>query len=106
LILPNTHLQEAIFHEVLKKKETIWNSPPFIVTLVARFFFLYVSFLPILQCSYIGHHPQKELTKFGYRSDRKVERFKNPVIYFGNLLSKYGYFKKKKIPHVPRNVSL
>lgn len=44
LILPNTHLQEAMFHEVLKKNKTIWNSPPIIVTLVARFFFSICNF--------------------------------------------------------------
>jgi hypothetical protein len=44
LILPNTHLQEAMFHEVLEKNKTIWNSPPFIVTLVARFFFSICNF--------------------------------------------------------------
>jgi hypothetical protein len=26
-----------------------------------------------------GHHPQEELAKFGHRSERKVENFKNPL---------------------------
>jgi hypothetical protein len=28
-----------------------------------------------------GDHPQEELAKFGYRSERKVEQFKNHAIY-------------------------
>jgi len=52
--------------------------------------------------SHIGNHPQEELTKFGYRSKRKVENYKNPVIFLAtcwNLLSIYDNFRKKiKIP--------
>jgi len=33
-----------------------------------------------------SNHPQKELAKFGYTSEMKVEKLKNPVIFFGNLL--------------------
>jgi hypothetical protein len=32
--------------------------------------------------SHIGNQPQEELTKFGYRSERKVEKFKNPAIFW------------------------
>jgi len=43
-----------------------------------------------------GDHPQEELAKFGYRSERKVEQFKNHAIFiFWNLLSKYDNFRKK-----------
>jgi hypothetical protein len=31
-------------------------------------------------CSHNGDHPQEELAKFGYRSERKVEKSKNPAI--------------------------
>jgi hypothetical protein len=33
-----------------------------------------------LWCSHTGHHPQEELAKFDYKSERKVEIFKNPTI--------------------------
>jgi hypothetical protein len=42
---------------------------------VFRFLFFFVS-------SHIGNQPQEELTKFGYRSERKVEKFKNPAIFW------------------------
>jgi hypothetical protein len=37
-------------------------------------------FLSILLCNHTGNHPQEELAKFGYRSERKVKKFKNPAI--------------------------
>ncbi len=41
-------------------------------------------------------HPQEELAKFGYRSKRKVEIFKesNYILATRNVLSKYGNFRK------------
>jgi hypothetical protein len=33
-----------------------------------------------LLCSHISDHPQEELAKFGYKSERKVESFKIPSI--------------------------
>ncbi len=42
------------------------------------------SFLPILWCSHNGNHPQEELAKFGYKSERKVENLKNLVIFLWN----------------------
>jgi hypothetical protein len=39
------------------------------------FFFNFVS-------SHIGNQPQEELTKFGYRSERKVEKLKIPAIFW------------------------
>jgi hypothetical protein len=50
---------------------------------------------PILWCNHIGDHPQEELARFGYRSERKVENLKNLVIDFGmcwNILCKNGDF--------------
>ncbi len=35
----------------------------------------------VLCCSDTGNHPQEELAKFGYLSERKVENFKNPTIF-------------------------
>jgi hypothetical protein len=32
--------------------------------------------------SHIGNQPQEELTKFGYRSERIVEKFKNTAIFW------------------------
>jgi hypothetical protein len=46
---------------------------------------------------------QEGLAKFGYRSERKVGKFKNPTIFWQlaqTYLYKYGYFRKKKIPQV------
>jgi hypothetical protein len=43
------------------------------------FFFF---FFWILWCSHIDNHPQGELTKFGYRSERTVEIFKNPDMFW------------------------
>jgi hypothetical protein len=41
------------------------------------------AFFPsILQCSHNRDHPQDELAKFGYRSETKIERFKNPAIFW------------------------
>jgi hypothetical protein len=53
--------------------------------LQAGFFFLF--FLPILWCSHPGIHPQEELAKFGYRSDRKVKKkIVRIFLYFCDLL--------------------
>jgi hypothetical protein len=35
----------------------------------------------ILWCSHTGYHSQEELARFGYRSERKVEKFKNTAIF-------------------------
>jgi hypothetical protein len=35
-----------------------------------------------LWCSHTVHHPQEELAKFGYRSEMKVENFKNSAIFW------------------------
>jgi len=35
-----------------------------------------------------GHHPQQELDRFGHRSERKVENFKNPL-RFGHFAGTY-----------------
>jgi hypothetical protein len=48
-------------------------------------FFLF--FLAILWRSHhTGNHPQEELAKFGYRSERKVKKFKNAVIFLATCL--------------------
>jgi len=58
------------------------------------FFFSFFWIQPLAGCT--GDHPQEELAKFGYRSERKVEQFKNHAIFiFWNLLSKYDNFRKK-----------
>jgi hypothetical protein len=43
-------------------------------------FLLFISFNFV--SSHIGNQPQEELTKFGYRSERKVEKSKNPAIFW------------------------
>jgi hypothetical protein len=41
------------------------------------------SFLfPILLCTHTGNYPQEELPKFGYRSERKENKLKNPVTFW------------------------
>jgi hypothetical protein len=40
----------------------------------------------IITCRHIGDHPQEQLTKFGYRSQRKVIIFSRTLLYFGDLL--------------------
>jgi hypothetical protein len=60
----------------------------------AGLFFSFFWIQPLAGCT--GDHPQEELAKFGYRSERKVEQFKNHAIFiFWNLLSKYDNFRKK-----------
>jgi hypothetical protein len=36
---------------------------------------------PFLFCSHIVDHPQEELAKFGYKSEKKVESFKIPSVW-------------------------
>jgi hypothetical protein len=40
----------------------------------------------IITCRHIGDHPQEELAKFGYSSQRKVIIFSRTLLYFGDLL--------------------
>ncbi len=76
------------------------------------FFFFLILILfyafPLCDVVTIGHHPQEELAKFGYRSSEKKVKKKNlriPLLLFGkqpcwNLQSKYDdfkIFKKKKL---------
>jgi hypothetical protein len=37
-------------------------------------------------CHHTGYHPQEELAKFGYRSERKVEIKKKSCLSIGDLL--------------------
>jgi hypothetical protein len=46
-------------------------------------------FFLILWCNHTGNHPLEELAKFGSRSKRKVENFKNPAIFW--LKQKFPY---------------
>ncbi len=57
------------------------------LSLKFRVFFASPPLPSILWCSHtceIIH--KRELAKFGYRLERKVEQFMNPAIYFGDLL--------------------
>jgi hypothetical protein len=40
------------------------------------FFFNFVRYLP----RWVGHHPQEELAKFGYRLERTLEKFRTPTM--------------------------
>jgi hypothetical protein len=55
--------------------------------------FIYL-FIPILWRSHIGNQPQKELAKFGYGAQRKIEKNLKKIAIFlatcWNLLSRYG----------------
>lgn len=42
-------------------------------------------FPPIFSCNHIGIHSQEELTKFGYRSKRKVENLKNLAMFWWHV---------------------
>jgi hypothetical protein len=42
-------------------------------------------FSSILWCSHSDNHPPKELVKFGYRPERKVERLRNPAVFWWPL---------------------
>jgi hypothetical protein len=56
-------------------------------------------FRNVVACT--GDHPEEELVKFCYKSERKVENFKNTAFFFltyWNLLYKYGNCKQTKIP--------
>jgi hypothetical protein len=51
-------------------------------------------FSSIFLCNHIGNHPEDEFTKFGYMSQREIEIFKNPTIFFVTcckLLPTYGH---------------
>ncbi len=46
----------------------------------------------------LGDHPQEELAKFGYKSERKVWKIEEScciLVTCWNLLSKYGNFREK-----------
>ncbi len=68
--------------------------------LVSRRIYIYIN-THIISYVYINRMiwAQKNLAKFGYRSEMKVEKFRNGAIFWphaNNLkLSKYGYFTKK-----------
>ncbi len=57
------------------------------------------SFFPILLCNHTGDCPEEELAKFGYKSERKVEKFKNPAIFLqpaGNYFLLVALFSQKR----------
>jgi hypothetical protein len=37
---------------------------------------VFFSLFSIVQCSHNGDHPQEDLAKFGYRSEKKVEKLR------------------------------
>jgi hypothetical protein len=46
---------------------------------------VFFSFLfPIVWSSHIGDHPQEDLAKFGYRSEKKVEKLRT-LLYSNNI---------------------
>jgi len=45
-------------------------------------FFILFYFSQFFDVAKTGDHPQDELTKFGYRSERKVETFMNSAIFW------------------------
>jgi hypothetical protein len=38
--------------------------------------FIFIYIFSVLGCSHTGDHPQEEVAKFGYKSEKKVEKFK------------------------------
>jgi hypothetical protein len=60
-------------------------------------------FFSILLGSHTSDYPQEELAKFGYRSERKMEKCKNPtkiLATYLNLLYKYDNFGTKIPPNL------
>ncbi len=106
-----THLVWAAFLPGLWSRTLVSFSLPFIGCFLSIMFGM-VSSMAIYRHSCFrfceggrsSHHPQED--KFGYRSDRKVETFSNPNIFWRhartqNLLSKSGYFKEKHSVYGP-----
>jgi hypothetical protein len=79
--------------------------------LVSRRIYMYIN-THIISYVYINRMicAQEDLAKFGYRSEMKVEKFRNGAIFWphaNNLkLSKYGYFTKKgKLKKLPKFIT-
>jgi hypothetical protein len=57
-------------------------------------------FLSISWCSHSGDHPQEELAKFGYKTERKIGKLWESCYILAtccNLLSIYGNFRKNSL---------
>ncbi len=52
-------------------------------------FFLFVCFFSFCNVDNIGNHPQVELGKFGYKSQRKAKRVKNLAIFWRPVVGIY-----------------
>jgi hypothetical protein len=75
----------------------------YVVAILNLGFFFFFPPLPpsIFCCSHNSHHLQQELTKFGYRSKRKIEDFENLAMFWqpvGNycqnmMISEFFFFK-------------
>jgi hypothetical protein len=52
------------------------------VPLLGFFLHLFIYLLYQFCGRWSGHHPQEDLAKFGYMSVRKVEKFRNPAIFW------------------------
>jgi hypothetical protein len=63
-----------------------WATPVQISACNQGFLIFLIIFFPfvfsILWISHIGNHPQGELGKFGYRSEKKAQIFKNHTIFW------------------------
>lgn len=46
-------------------------------------------FSSIFWCNHIGNHPRNESAKFGYKSQRELEIFKNLIIFLWNVANYY-----------------
>jgi hypothetical protein len=67
---------------------------------IKSFFFIFFSF-QFCDVAHTSDHPQEGLAKFGYKSERKVENFKNPTIIsqlVANYCQSMAISGKKKFP--------
>jgi hypothetical protein len=60
------------------------------------YLFIYLFIISKFCGRWSGHHPQEDLAKFGYMSVRKVEKFRNPAIFWWHIVI---WQFQKTIPH-------
>jgi hypothetical protein len=63
MFMPKEHTKQSIGDATLEQRD--------LRSLLDFFFFKFV------RPRWVGYHPQEDLVKFGYRSKRKVEKFRN-----------------------------
>jgi len=99
ILFPVTHLMAYY-------AKTGHSRPPYRLTLRITLSLSWLHkgfFISILWHSHTGDRPQEKLAKFGYRLEGKVEKLKNPAIFWwhvGTYLSKYVTISEKKFSEI------